>query len=391
MSHPYPIIDADNHYYEPDDCFTRHLEPEFADRACRIVREEPDAPGIPYIGEEPSYYLAANPADRMGRPGVHAAAKDLRYRPLADREMLRPSEVPRFYDRDARLRWMDEEEIEAVVMWPSLGLGVEWQLRDDPEACVANLRAFNRWIDEAWGFAHRRRIFAVPTISLVDLEAALEEVDAVLARGARVVHVLFTTVAGRTIGHPDFDPFWARLEEAGVPVGFHGAEAGYCDLFSEAFGEERRPQASRQSAFQRAIFWERPIMDTLAALVLHNVFGRFPGLQAMSIENGSAWVPYLLRVMDKAEQTGAYGDWLGGKIEDRPSEIFRRHVSVAPFDDDEIAGLVAMIGADRVLLGSDYPHPEGLAEPRLFLEAHRLSEAEVRLVSRDNTARLLGL
>ena len=111
----------------------------------------------------------------------------------------------------------------------------------------------------------------------------------------------------------------------------------------------------------------------------------------MSVENGSAWVPYLLRVMDKAEHTGAYGDWLGGQIEDRPSAIFRRHVSVAPFDDDDIRDLIDRVGAERVLLGSDYPHPEGIAEPRSFLEGHALTEAEVRLVSRENTARLLRL
>lgn len=390
MTHPYPIIDADNHYYEPDDCFTRFLEPEYTDRACHIVRDG-NGIGVPYIGKEPAYYLGATPADRMGRPGVHAAAKDLRYRPLEDEDLLRPKEVPRFCDRDERLRWMDEDEIEAVVMWPSLGLGVEWQLRDDPDACVANLRSFNRWIDEAWGFDYKRRIFAVPTISLIDLEAAVEELERVLERGARLVHVLFTTVGGRTIGHPDFDPFWARLQEARVPVAFHGAEAGYCDLFSAAFGERRRPRASEQSAFQRAVLWERPIMDTLAALILHNVFGRFPNMQAVSVENGSDWVPYLLRVMDKAENTGSAGNWLGGRITDRPSELFRRHVSVAPFDDDDLRGLVDTLGADRVLLGSDYPHPEGIAAPRSFLDGHGLSESETRLVSRDNTARLLAL
>jgi predicted TIM-barrel fold metal-dependent hydrolase len=387
---PYRIVDVDNHYYEPDDCFTRHLEPAFADRACHIVR---DAQGVgrPWIGDEPAYYLEMTPVDRIGRPGAVVAKKDDRYRPLDEADLVEPGKVPRFYDRDERVAWMDEVGIESVVMWPSLGLGMEWQLRDDPEACVANLRSFNRWIDEAWGFDYQRRIFAVPTITLVDLEAALHELDEVLRRGARMVHVLFTLVGGRTIAHPDFDPFWARLAEAGVPVAFHGAEAGYCDLFSEAYGERRRPAANRHSAFQRAVLWERPIMDTLAALVLHNGFGRHPALQAVSVENGSAWVPYLLRVMDKAEKSGAYGEWIGGRIDDRPSEIFKRHISVAPFDDDDIRGLVDTIGAERVLFGSDYPHPEGVADPRSFLVGHELDEHETRLVARENTAKLLAL
>jgi predicted TIM-barrel fold metal-dependent hydrolase len=219
----------------------------------------------------------------------------------------------------------------------------------------------------------------------------VRELDYVLAHGARVVHQLFTPVNGRTVAHPDFDPFWARLAEADVPVAFHGAEAGYCDLFSAAYGEPRRPAAHHQSAFQRAVLWERPIMDVLASLVLHNLFGRFPTLRAMSIENGSAWVPYLLRVMDKAEKQGAYGNWLGGRITDHPSEIFKRHVSVAPNDDDDIRGLVDLIGATQVLLGSDYPHPEGFPEPRKFLEGHALSDAEAKLVARDNAIALLHL
>jgi predicted TIM-barrel fold metal-dependent hydrolase len=175
-----------------------------------------------------------------------------------------------------------------------------------------------------------------------------------------------------------------------VPVAFHGAEAGYCDLFSDAFGEKRRPPAHQQSAFQRAVFWERPIMDTLAALILHNLFGRFPGLQAVSVENGSAWVPYLLRVMDKAEKTGGQGDWLGGRIDDRPSQIFRRHISVAPFDDDDIRDLIERIGADRVLFGSDYPHPEGVANPWDFLSGRDLAEDAARLVVEEGVEQRRG-
>ncbi len=54
-------------------------------------------------------------------------------------------------------------------------------------------------------------------------------------------------------------------------------------------------------------------------------------------------------------------------------------------------GLIELIGADRVLLASNYPHPEGVADPRSFLEGHGLSEKETRLISRENTARLLAL
>jgi predicted TIM-barrel fold metal-dependent hydrolase len=386
------VNDADNHYYEPDDAWTRHLEPRFRDRSVHIRREGDLTVGRPYFGDEPLYYLERTPTDLIGRPGVVAEDKDGRYAPLAADDLIRPGDVPWFVDRSARLAWMDEQSINSVLLWPSMGLTVEHQMRSDPTACLANLRSFNRWLDEDWGFDHRQRILAVPWLSLIDLDAAIAELDAVLARGARVVALLFAPVNGRSIADPHFDPFWARLAEAGAAVGFHGAESGYNELFSTQWGEQGRPPSRAQSPFQRACFFgERPIMDTLAALVLHNLFGRFPTLQALSIENGSSWVPSLLRAIDRGFQSGQYGEWLGGRFDELPSDVFKRHVAVAPNDDDDVRGLVDLLGAERVLLGSDYPHPEGIAVPATFLDGAGLTESEAALVAGENLARILGL
>jgi predicted TIM-barrel fold metal-dependent hydrolase len=387
-----PVNDADNHYYEPDDAWTRHIAPEFRDRSITIRRGDDGLVGRPYFGGQPLYYLERTSIDLIGRPGAVADNKDGRYEPLAEADLIRPGEVPWFVDRAARLAWMDEQNINAVLLWPSVGLTVEHQMRSDPPACLANLHSFNRWLDEDWGFRHRDRILAVPWLSLIDLDAAIAELDDVIARGAKVIALLFAPVNGRSIADPYFDPFWARLAEAGVLVGFHGAESGYNELFSTAWGEKGRPLSRAQSPFQRACFFgERPIMDTLAALVLHNLFGRFPTLQALSIENGSSWVPSLLRAIDRGAKSGRYGEWLGGTFDDLPSEVFTRHISVAPNDDDDIRGLVDLIGADRVLLGSDYPHPEGNAEPATFLDGVDLAPEERDAISHGNLARLLGL
>jgi predicted TIM-barrel fold metal-dependent hydrolase len=391
MEFAHRLVDADNHYYETDDCFTRYIDPKYRDRAVHIVRDA-DGPGRPYVGTEPLYFLTSNPSDLVGKPGVVAQKKNQRYEPLPPDELMRPNEIPEFARREARLRWMDEQAIDAVLLFPGLTLTVEHQLRDDRNVCVANMRAFNRWLDDEWGFAFEQRIFAVPFLTLVDLDEAVRDVEWVLERGARTVHLLFAPVYGKSVADPYFDPFWARLAEARVPVCFHGCDSGYSELFSVQWGESPRPPAHAQSAFQRAMFYgERPIMDTLASLVLHNLFGRFPDLQAMSIENGAAWLPYLLRVIDQAEKTGAQGHWLGGRIDDHPSAIFRRHVSVAPFDDDDVREIVDLIGADRVLLGSDYPHPEGFPEPRRFFDGAGLSATERTLVEHDNAAALLHL
>ncbi len=174
-------------------------------------------------------------------------------------------------------------------------------------------------------------------------------------------------------------------------VAFHIGESGYNEMLAPYWGEEPNPSSHRQSAFQWACFYgDRPIMDTFAALVLHNLFGRFPNVRCLSVENGSLWVPYLLKVMDKMNGMGRNGPWLGGRITERPSDIFRRHVFVSPYHEEDIVGLTRTIGVGQVLFGSDYPHAEGLAEPADFAEAvAALEPGDVRRIMRDNLDGLL--
>jgi hypothetical protein len=94
---------------------------------------------------------------------------------------------------------------------------VEHQLRHDPEATFANLRAFNRWIEDDWGFSHQNRIIGVPMLSLVDIELCVGELERVLKAGTRIVHLRPGPVNGRSPADPNFNPFWSRVQEAGIP------------------------------------------------------------------------------------------------------------------------------------------------------------------------------
>ena len=260
-------------------------------------------------------------------------------------------------------------------------------MKDDVDQTYANLRAFNRWLDEEWGFNHEDRIYAPPLMSLLDVERGVVELEWALDRGARIVHLRPGPAFGRSPADPCFDPFWARIGEAGVAVAFHISESGYNELYSTAWGEVANPPSHRQSAFQWTSFYgDRPIMDTVAALVYHNLFGRFPNVRVVSIENGSLWVPYLMKAMDKMKGMGRNGPWPGGKPDGRPSEIVKRHVFVSPHHEEDVVALVGLIGASQVLFGSDFPHPEGLAQPREFAHAlEGLSDAEIRMIMRDNS------
>jgi predicted TIM-barrel fold metal-dependent hydrolase len=218
------------------------------------------------------------------------------------------------------------------------------------------------------------------------------ELEFVLARGARVVALRPGPAFGRSPADPHFDPFWARINEARVPVAFHIGESGYNEMMGPFWGEEPNPSSHRQSAFQwTTMYGDRPIMDTFAALVLHNLFGRFPDVRCLSVENGSLWVPYLMKVMNKMNGMGRNGPWLGGPIAERPSEIFKRHVFVSPYHEEDVVALAETIGVSQVLFGSDYPHPEGLAEPVEFAERIApLGPADIQAVMRDNLRGLLG-
>ena len=190
-----------------------------------------------------------------------------------------------------------------------------------------------------------------------------------------------------------FDPFWARVQEAGVVTGLHIAESGYTELYSTDFSEVANPTPHEKSALQWALFYgDRPIMDTFGSMILHNLFGRFPSLKMLSVENGSLWVPYLLAVMDKMKGMGRSGRWLGGRVDGRPSDIFRQHVTVSPFHEEPLGSLLGVLDADNIAIGSDYPHPEGINEPREYAKSlGDLSDDVVRKLMRSNAACLVGL
>jgi len=386
------LWDADNHYYEPADCFTRYLDPTMRDRTVRLVTAD-DGREVVMVGDRPFTFLHEAFRSTVTKPG--ALRELLRSMSSATTgEAVDASEPlqPAYIDRGARLARMDDQGLEAALLFPTTAVCVEHFLKHDVDLLYASFHAFNRWLDDDWGFDHQGRIFAVPMLSLLDADRAVHELEFVLARGARAIGLRPGPAYGRSPADPHFDAFWARIDEARVPVCFHIGESGYNELYSTAWGEEANPSSHQQSAFQWSSFYgDRPIMDTFSALVLHNLFGRFPNVQCLSVENGSLFVGYLLKVMDKMNGMGRNGPWLGGRISERPSEIFRRHVSVAPYHEEDIVALAGLIGDDRVLFGSDFPHPEGLAEPRDFAAlVEPLGDDAVTRIMGANLRSLLG-
>ncbi|MDN2498531.1 amidohydrolase [Nocardia nova] len=388
----YGLIDADGHYYEPDDCFSRHIESRFADRTIRVERGTDGLGRIFLRGQRT--FMSVMPGDYASAPG---ALQGLFVGGVADgfthREVVTSKDHPEFAERGARLAVLDRQGVDATIMLPTLGVAVEYDLRDDIELTYASLRAFNRWLEEDWGYGADGRLFGVPMLSLLDIDQAVRELHRVLDAGARMVHLCPGPVAGRSPADPIFDPFWATVSDAGIPVAFHVSNSGYQHFYGTHWSENPDNPSHQQSPLQWALCnTERPVVDTLIALTLHNLFGRHPGVKIVSIENGSNWLRPLFKTIDKAAALGRRGPMIGGKLPPRPSEALAEHLWVCPFPEDDVHDLIDAIGADHVLFGSDFPHPEGLREPRDYLPRLETCDPTVRhQVLRGNTAGLLGL
>jgi predicted TIM-barrel fold metal-dependent hydrolase len=136
----------------------------------------------------------------------------------------------------------------------------------------------------------------------------------------------------------------------------HASDSGYARYLNDwEPADEFLP--FRPTAFRMVAMGKRPIEDTMAAMVCHGALSRNPDLRILSIENGASWVPYLFYqfadVFKKMPQ----------EFPEDPIAAFRRGVYVAPFWEDDFAKMAELLGIDRVIFGSDWPHPEGLADP----------------------------
>jgi predicted TIM-barrel fold metal-dependent hydrolase len=385
-------IDADNHYYETLDAFTRHLGREFRHRGVRVVRDGSHTEIV--IGGKLNRFIPNPTFDPVIVPGC----LDLQFRGqipegVDPRTLTRVEAIsPTYRDREARLAKMDEQRLDAALLFPTLGCGVEQALVHDVPATVASLNAFNRWLDDDWGYSYDDRIIAAPMISLADPDAAVSEIDRVLALGARVVHVRPAPVPtggakGRSLGDKRHDPVWARLAEAGVPVAFHLGDSGYNATLGASWGGAEDFAPFREpDVLGQVIIGDRAIHDTIASLVVHGVFRRHPRLRVASIENGSDWIYPLVKALRKlANQAPAL-------FAEDPLDTIRRHVWVTPYYEEDIRRLADTIGVEQVLFGSDWPHGEGLAEPASFVdELGEFSSEEIDRIMRANCAELIGL
>lgn len=392
MTLGYQAVDVDNHYYEPLDAFTRHLDKKFKRRGVQMLTDGKRTWSV--IGDRVNHFIPNPTFDPIIVPGC----LDLLFRgeipegvdPASLMKVERMAQHPEYQNRDARVTVMNAQDIQTVFMLPTFACGVEEALKDDIEASTASIHAFNRWLDEDWGFDRPdHRIIAAPIISLADPAAAVEEVDAVLAHGAKMVLVRPAPVPGvvkpRSLGDRSHDPVWARLAEAGVPVGFHLSDSGYLHIAAMWGGKSTFEGFGAKDPLDTVLLDDRAIHDTMASMIVHGVFTRHPELRVASIENGSYFVHRLVKRLKKAANSQPR------HFPEDPVEQLRNNVWIAPYYEDDLPLLADTIGVDKILFGSDWPHGEGLESPLSFAaELSGFDAGDIRKIMRDNALVLLG-
>ena len=169
-------------------------------------------------------------------------------------------------------------------------------------------------------------------------------------------------------------------------VALHASDSGYQDYLNTWEGTDGEYVAFRPKTFAAVADGGRSIQDALASAICHGTLTRFPGLKLLSVENGGSWVGLLLKNLELAYKK------MPQEFAEHPRAVFQRNIWVNPFWEDSVTGLIDMIGAERVCFGSDFPHPEGLAEPISWVdELGDIPSADVERVMSSNMFGLMGL
>ena len=384
-----PVFDADNHLYESKDAFTRHLPRQYKN-AIQYVNVNGRTKIA--VGGKLSEYIPNPTFDVVARPGAQedyyrlGNPKGLSFRELFGEPIKSP---PAFREPGSRLQLMDEQGLDRTLMFPTLASVLEERMKEDPELMHVAIHSFNQWLYETWQFNYQDRIFTTPVITLPIVEKAIEELEWVLERGARAVLVRPAPVPGykgpRSFALPEFDPFWKRVVEADILVALHSSDSGYERFSNEWIGSTSEFLPFQPNAFRMLSAW-RPIEDAVASLIVHGALTRFPTLKIAAVENGASWIEPLQKSLKNFYKK------MPQDFPEHPIEAMRRCIHISPFWEEDFGQIAELLGPERVLFGSDYPHPEGLGDPVKFAEEiGHLGDELVRKVMGDNLARLMNI
>jgi len=364
------IISADSHVNPPKDLWTRSVPQKFRERAPRV---ESTPQGDFWIVD----------SQVSGAIGLDASAgrKPEEFRPagLGYKDMR-----PGSYDPKARLEDMDLDGVDAEVLYFG---GPVTQYAKDPELRSFVVRTYNDWMVEL-SKAAPGRLVGLAHIPLLDLDEAVSELRRVAALGLRGFHVdpFPDERGGKPLWDPAYEPFWAAVEESGMPMSFHIVGPRNQNV-AQTF---MNPTPGVKETF--IAIAPISICEVVSTLVFTGILDRHPKLDFVLVECGIGWIPYFVERMDQTFTKHRF--WTKSVISEKPSTYWYRQ-GHATFIQD-LAGVAARkrAGLHNIMWSTDYPHSDSTwPHSRQALAEHfeGVPEDERRLIAGGNAAALYHL
>lgn len=335
------VVDMDSHVLEPADLWETYLEPMYRSRAIRIAT---DASGTEQLIIDGKVLMQGRLAS-LG--GVEHRADELFMQPQMP---YRDACPPASYDTRARVALLDEWGVDAGVVFPTIG--ILWDKEDDPELAMAYARAYNNW---QWDFASPAldRIIPIAHVPLYDVDLALTELRRCLKLGFKGMFLAPEPVGGKRPSHPQFDPLWAELVDADLPICVHlivRFNRSVNSLSTTWWDSTKEPM---NVVFAFGLGGPLQLIPAVSALVCDGLFDRFPRLKVAIVESGAGYATYLADRLDEK-----YARFRGlAPIKRRPSEYLRENFwFVMDPSERSIDVQCDVLGEEHFMWGSDYPH-----------------------------------
>jgi predicted TIM-barrel fold metal-dependent hydrolase len=340
------IYDADSHLMELDDWLLSHADPGDRERIRPL-----------YLGGAGK--LAAEAVQQAAdRKGDEAAALQ-----LEDALLTRKGwHALGAFDPHERSRALDLLGFESQLVFSTFA--TTQFAGDDLEVLDAGTRAHNRAMVAFC--ADDPRLVSVGQVLWTDPERTLRSLVEALDLGCRAILVPSHPGRGLSPTHPDHDPFWATLEERGVPFMIHIGGGGRS--LKKAFHDNGRPTTDflgggeNIRAKDYMAIHQTP-EQFLSAMVLDGVLDAHPGLRGGCIEQGAMWVVPWLHRLDLAQGTFKKTEPTLASLPMKASEYVHRQLRFTPFPTEDVSWLIEQSGDDLFMFSSDYPHPEGTKDP----------------------------
>ena len=387
----FKLLSADGHLTEPQAAWER-AQKEFGDRAPRVVTDpEGMRKGVwMFVDGLPPVPMAPfQEGEVMNKPqGISAVATGEHEHTASFFEAFRYEDYPAGWDPDARIQQQDSDDIEAELLFASAGSAMYGL--EDPLLQRSILRSYNAWLNEFCS-TNPKRFFGVPYLSSLDAELAVADLEEYAKAGNRGV-ALPPGIKGGGYYEPQFEPFWALAEEAGVVVNFHTG-TGQGDPPLAAAVNSPRAYDPVKSTVRTGRNMDR-VQQLLGNLIFSGVLDRYPKLKIGIVEFDVGWMGFLVQRCDYLWGRTRTYDPERDINQLPPSEYMRKNFMFS-FQDDRVGMLtIPFFGEDAYTWGSDYPHrgttyPHSLAVVDNNLEG--IDPAIQRKIGRDNLNKFYDL